>query len=60
MTAIISDNISYYLEFAICFGYFHKIIIKDRHKNAKEKKHNSDLKRDFGVVHPVVLRVQQF
>jgi len=41
------------------FRHFHKAIIKHRHKNVTEKKHNWNLKGDFGVVHPVVFRVQQ-
>jgi len=39
--------------------HFHKAIFRHRHKNATEKKHNSNLKRKFFDVHPVVFRVQK-
>ena len=42
------------------FRNFHKGIFKHRHKNATEKKHNSNLKREFCDVNPVVFREQQF
>jgi len=33
------------------FRNFHKAIFRHRYKNATEKKHNSNLKTEFGDVH---------
>jgi len=59
MTAIISEQYLLSSRMHYMFRHFRKAIIKHRHKNVTEKKHNSNLNLDFVIVHPVMFRVQQ-